>query len=337
MMAAGSALPPPAPGYVVVSRGAAAGTYQAFPDACRLKNGTILCVFYAGYTHVSLPSAEWPKGGRICMVRSRDEGRTWTPPEVLFDDAMDNRDPHIAQLRDGTVICTFFSLKAAPGGGYDSAGGVQAVRSRDGGKTWEERGEVIVPGYGCSAPVRQLPDGACVLGLYYEKDGRAYGAVARSTDGARTWGPAIRIPSDEKVYLDAETDLVRNSDGVLYAALRGGGGAPMHFSTSADGGLTWSPARSIGFAGHCPHFTRLRSGVVVLSQRIPDTAVYLSRDGCRTWDGPYRVDTVGGAYPATVELRDGTVLVVYYTEGQGSEVRARRFGIAGGGIELLPL
>ena len=41
------------PLYKVISRGERAGPYQAFPDVCRLKNGDILCVFYAGYGHVA--------------------------------------------------------------------------------------------------------------------------------------------------------------------------------------------------------------------------------------------------------------------------------------------
>ena len=61
----------------VISRGAAAGSYQAFTDVCRLANGDLFCVFYAGYGHVSLPRADFPKGGRVCSVRSSDEGRTW--------------------------------------------------------------------------------------------------------------------------------------------------------------------------------------------------------------------------------------------------------------------
>src|SRR5207247_1259395 len=86
---------------IVISKGEAAYTYQAFPDACRLKNGDIVAVFYAGYTHVSLAADDFPLGGRICMVRSTDEGKTWSAPSVLYDDADDNRDPHIAQLDDG--------------------------------------------------------------------------------------------------------------------------------------------------------------------------------------------------------------------------------------------
>lgn len=62
---------------MVISRGETVGTYQAFTDICRLTNGDRFYVFYAGYGHVSLPRNDWPKGGRICGVQSRDEGPTW--------------------------------------------------------------------------------------------------------------------------------------------------------------------------------------------------------------------------------------------------------------------
>ena len=57
--------------------GEAAGGYAAFPDVCRLRDGDLLCVFYSGYGHVSTPNAKWPKGGRIMVVRSSDNGKTW--------------------------------------------------------------------------------------------------------------------------------------------------------------------------------------------------------------------------------------------------------------------
>ena len=103
------------PKYTVISRGDAAGPYQAFPDVCRLPNGDLACVFYAGYGHVSLPNAEWPRGGRICVVESSDEGRTWSDPRVLFDGPQDDRDPHIAALRDGTLACSFFQYRSVDG------------------------------------------------------------------------------------------------------------------------------------------------------------------------------------------------------------------------------
>src|SRR5439155_1616452 len=121
---------------------------------------------------VSLEAEDFPNGGRICIVRSCDEGRTWTKPAVLFDDADDNRDPHIAQLDDGTLVCTFFSWRHK-GGRFKSFKdfswktfrdvakntGVEMVTSHDNGATWDKSARSLFPDWVCSAPVRQLKDG----------------------------------------------------------------------------------------------------------------------------------------------------------------------------------
>lgn len=320
------------PPFRVISRGAASGPYQAFPDACRLNNGDIAVVFYAGYGHVSLPTEEWPRGGRICMVRSHDEGRTWSEPVVIFDNEQDNRDPHIAQLRDGTLVCSYFD--------YWQEGGATRYYcaltwSTDGGKTWEKQGQQVTPtGWACSAPVREMPDGTLILGVYTEGSEGSYGGVVRSTDHGRTWSAPIPIGQEAKLPLDAETDVILLRDGTLYAALRSSS-INMHYATSGDLGLTWTPVRDIGFPGHAPHFSRLRTGEILLTHRVPGTALHVSRDECRTWQGPFVLDTVGGAYPATVQLKNGSVLAIYYEEGASSAIRALRFRLKPAGIEVL--
>jgi len=317
------------PPYKVISRGEAAGSYQAFPDACRLQNGDIMAVFYGGYGHVSLPNDDWPKGGRICMVRSSDEGRTWTEPEILFDDDIDNRDPHIAQMSDGTLICSFFSLK--PKDKRWELIGTQIVTSTDGGKTWEKEARTLVPGWAVSAPVREMPDGTYILGIY---KGSECGGVIRSTDKGKTWSEPIPIGLEAKKPLDAETDVILCKDGRLYAALRSSR-INMHYAWSDDMGLTWSPVEDIGFVGHAPHLYRISTGEILLTHRVPSTSMHISRDECKTWEGPYIIDSVGGAYPATVELKDGTIMVVYYEEGGGSAVRTKRFKVTDEGLDIL--
>jgi len=321
--------------YKIISRGEAAGPYQAFPDACRMANGDIIAVFYAGYGHVSLPNDAWPKGGRICTVRSSDEGRTWTKPAILYDDDIDNRDPHIAEMSDGTLICSFFSLKRVDRSvstrGFKSQG-VQVVCSSDGGKTWDKEARTLVPpGWVCSAPVREMPDGTYLLGVYH---GHECGGVIRSTDKGKTWSEPIPIGKEAGLPLDAETDVILLKDGTLYAALRSSR-INMHYATSSDLGLTWSPVKDIGFKGHAPHLYRLSTGEIVLTHRVPATSMHISRDEAKTWLGPYRIDTLGGAYPATVELKDGALLVIYYEEGSGSAVRIRRFRLGQDGLESL--
>jgi Neuraminidase (sialidase) len=297
---------------------------------------------------------DFPLGGRLCAVRSSDEGRTWSKPELVYDDADDNRDPHVAQLDDGTVVVTFFSWRYKPGVArlksfrdYTSKWfranaeltGVQMITSRDGGKTWDAKARNVFPDWVCSAPVRQLKDGTCILGLYgkNKQDGKhSVGASARSTDRGKTWETPVAMENPPGVSLDAETDIIELKDGRLLAALRQSKGN-MYFATSSDAGRSWSPAKDAGFPGHCPHFTRLTSGEILLSTRIPQTELRISRDEAKTWQGPFEIDQVFGAYPATVELKDKSVLIVYYTEGRDSHVRARRFKLTGTGIEFLPL
>lgn len=336
--AAASAVTTGTQDFTVISHGKAAGTYQAFPDAVRLPNGDIAAVFYAGYGHVSLPRAGWESGGRICMVTSSDEGSTWTEPRVIYDDPRDNRDPHIAVLSDGTLACTFFSLMPKPGTGKGYLRfGTEIIFSRDGGKTWDEKGRVIAPpGWFVSAPVRQLRDGTCILGVYYfgGENERSYGGVILSKDLGKTWSEPVPIGKDQGLDLDAETDVIELKDGRIYAALRSREGN-MRYAVSKDGGQSWSAAEDIGFPGHAPHLFRASSGDIILTHRFPQTAMHISHDDAATWQGPFAIDDVKGAYPATVELKDGSFLVIYYTEGKGSHVRVKRWKLTPAGPEFI--
>ncbi|MHC4401931.1 MAG: sialidase family protein [Planctomycetota bacterium] len=324
----------PKPRFVTVCDDAGAGAYEAFPDVCRLKDGRLMCVFYAGYGHVAMPNEQLPKGGRVSFCTSADEGRTWTDAQTLHDGPDDDRDPSICQLKDGRLICNYFSLRPSNEPGQRWTGlGAWAVTSDDVGKSWSEPRQ-IAASYGSSAPVRELSDGRLILGLYSERAGVAHGAVTLSDDGGRTWSEPIDI-DNAGAYLDAETDVIELPDGRLYAAQRGGKGAQMHWSVSDDRGKTWSVSRPIGFDGHCPYLHRAGDGVVLLAHRLPATSLHYSLDECLTWSANVEVDTVGGAYPSMVNLTNGSVLIVYYEEGAGSNIRAKRFRALKTGIEWL--
>jgi sialidase-1 len=314
-----------------VCRDADAGAYEAFPDVCRLANGDLLCVFYAGYGHVSMPNDALPRGGCICSVTSHDQGQTWGDLRIVFDGPEDDRDPHIAQLGDGTLVCTFFTLYAGADGAIAGRGSF-LVRSTDGGAAWDAEPTQISEDWYISAHVHELPDRALIVGAYQEGNGQAWGGTIRSEDHGRTWLPAVRIPSPPDYYLDAETDLVRLPSGRLFAALRSSKQNMAH-SWSDDGGRSWSEAADIGFPGHCPCLLRLCSGAVLMAVRLPSTSFYVSRDECETWSGPYEIDSVGGAYPGLAELPDGSVLAVYYEEGEGSSIRCRTFRVTSDRIE----
>ena len=300
--------------YKVISKGSVAGEYQAVPDACRLKNSDIVVVFYAGNNHVTFPDEKYLKAGRICLVRSKDEGRTWSNPVVIYDDINDNRDPHINQMSDGSLILSFFSLefeasvsqklisnepsysneqitkfsnnpdllheqqpenfekKVRPTGSREwTTIGPYILRSNDNGKTWENEAKLITTytqGWNCSAKVRELPDGTWLLPVYHSESSlsEAWGGVIASYNEGKTWEKEVSIGKEAKLVLAAETDIILLNNKILFAALRGDRSiVNMHNATSSDFGKTWSPVEDMGFVGHAPSFTRLKTGEILLS------------------------------------------------------------------------
>ena len=320
-------IPPPA--FVHVCEDAGAGGYEAFPDVCRLNDGRLMCVFYAGYGHVALPNAQLPRGGRISYCLSSDEGQTWSAAQTLYDGPDDDRDPSIVQLKSGRILCNFFSLGGKTGGGYEGLGSWM-IASDDQGKTWSEP-QLISRTHYCSSPIRELSSGRLIIGLYTDGGKNSQGSVAFSDDGGKTWRPEVLIDNGG-IQLDAETDLIELKDGTLYAAQR----PQMSFATSKDRGDTWTISQPMGFPGHCPYFLRTKDDVILLAFRLPNTSLRFSRDEGKTWSDNVVIDEVIGAYPSMVELRDGSVLVVYYEEGGGSSIRAKRFRVTATGIEWIP-
>ena len=309
-----------------------AGVYEAFPDVCKLSNGDLYCVFYAGYGHVSHPCAKLPAGGRICSVRSSDGGLTWSKAADAIDLPEDDRDPSVTQLPDGTMLCNFFQ-------GRPMARCLVA-RSTDNGKTWSPDPVQVPlpPGLDkvyCSARIMRLPDGTLLLPVYGRTDGvKNYAsAVVRSTDNGATWGDGVLI-KDDRTHTPGhcEPALARMPDGALICHLR----PCMCQTESTDDGRTWTEPRKLPFPGHAADLLLTSQNILLSAHRIPGTSLHYSLDFGKTWSENVRIDHVGGAYPSMVELDDGTVLCVYYEEAGGSSIRATRFRATREGIEFIP-
>jgi len=313
----------------VVCADAGAGGYQAFPDVVRLASGDLLCVFYAGYDHISFPREGLPDGARICASRSRDNGRTWEPPTIVADTPWDDRDPSVAQMADGTLICNWFTYTHGQErhreGNEANYKEIYLAFSRDDGATW---GEPVLmeptanDHFACSSPVRVLSDGTLLMPIYHELVDplRCTSSVIRSTDGGVTWSSPV--PVDAANQDNDEPDIIELPDGRLLCAMRTNAGAEtmMWQSFSTDRGLTWSPSAPMAFTGHAPYLLRTTRGALLCAHRMPVTSLHVSGDEGATWGGNVPIDTCIGAYQSMCELPDGTVLMVYYEEGPGSRI-----------------
>ena len=312
------------------------GAYEAFPDACLTQDGELLCVFYAGYGHVSFPREDLPNGGFIGMVRSTDLGETWSEAEVVVDAPIDDRDPSITQLSNGDLLVTYMTYVKERTPTHQ----VFSVRSTDGGATWGEPLRIELPWsqtQAVSEPVTELADGTLLLPVYgtdVTDDGtRRPCGVLRSTDGGETWPEiAVLMPQGTEPFHEPTIELL--TDGRILMLIR----PAMHWSESTDGGVTWTQPEPVGIPGQAAQMLLTSKGVLIAGYRWREersTVVIWSHDLGRTWEGPKIIDRVIGGYPSLVELPDERVLMVYYTEGAGSDIRGVFLGADESGVEVL--
>ena len=330
------------PQYQVICDDAGAGSYEAFPDIVKLQNGDLLCVFYAGYSHVALPNERLPKGGLIAACRSTDGGKTWGKPTVVADTPLDDRDPSICQLRNGTLICNFFrshytiqDRKRQKLDGFERLTDVFIVRSTDGGQNWESEAQVtpspFLQYHACSEPIRELADGTLIMPTYGRNSGKPSAvAIVRSGDGGKTWGDATILQDTHNHY---EPSVIQLPDASLLCTIR----PCMCITRSTDLGRTWTPRTRMGIRGDASYLLRTSTGILLNAHRHPGTSVEYSLDDGKTWSKPVQIDTARGAYPSMVELDDGTVLCVYYNDHarKGHGIRSRRFRADKNGIHFV--
>jgi photosystem II stability/assembly factor-like uncharacterized protein len=299
-----------------------------FPVAIRLKNGDVLAVVRGGAPHIGVK-------GRLDMVRSSDGGKSWSAPWTAIDEPLDDRNPALGQLKDGTIVMGY-----AIAGNYDESGlrfkgtrndrvfdGVYLIFSRDNGKTWSKprrdpqihkfyEGQGHVSPYG---KIVQLPDGTVLMAVYFEffdsRGNESY--LFRSRDGGQTWGEPVLLGKHYN-----ETGIARLRGGRLLAALRAEQGGSLAISESSDRGRTWSAPRQITKDNEHPaDLIQLADGRVLLvfGQRNAPRGVHamISPDG-RTWDAAKRIvladDAPNGdcGYPSSVEVSKGRVATLYY-------------------------
>ncbi|HEX3501389.1 MAG TPA: sialidase family protein [Stellaceae bacterium] len=197
--------------------------------------------------------------------------------------------------------------------------------SADGGRSFETTIRLdttpFVGGYGMRGAAR-LPGGELVLPLC---DIPAYQRifVVRSSDGGRSWGPAIAAAALDGRKFEEPAPLAL-PDGRIVMLLRENVSRRLWQVASSDGGLSWNRPEPTPIDGYPGHLLALSDGRIlcVYGHREPDFSIRAvqSMDGGRSWS----VETTGtirGAlpnkdlgYPSSVQRPDGTVLTVYYAQ-----------------------
>jgi hypothetical protein len=290
-----------------------------FPVLIKLDNGEIGAAVRGGAPHVG-------PGGRLDWVRSNDGGRTWTRT-LLADSEMDDRNPAVGQLRDGTLVVSYTIDRSYRTDGKrvmplhrDS---IWTVHSKDRGRSWSApRKSPVAVAHGASPYGRmvQVADGTLLMNVYHERGAKLEhetSYVYRSRDGGITWG-------DETMIADHfnETSLTLLPDGRLLAAARSHLGQYLSTTTSSDYGRTWSaPKRITRDREHPADVIVLGDGRLLLvhgeRNRPFGVRALLSRNLGLDW-GPETIILAADShntdtgYPSSVEIGSGTIVTLYY-------------------------
>lgn len=148
-------------------------------------NETALGTNSAGHVIALMRTAETPRDrGFLYQSVSADRGQTWSAPR---NTGMWGYPAHILTLPDGRLIATY---------GYRRAPmGIRATISRDGGRTWDTNGTMILRadahgnGSDLGYPVSALVENGTVLTVYYFNDAENVTHIA-----ATRWQPPAPKP-----------------------------------------------------------------------------------------------------------------------------------------------
>lgn len=290
--------------------------YHGWPTVARRKSGELLLVCSGGREQHVCPF------GRVELMRSKDDGKTWTWPQVVIDTAIDDRDAGVLETNKGTIlITTFTSLAfesnlswsereiAAGKKGYGAEKtarwqsardrltpdqrkaslGVWMIRSTDNGVSWSARYDCLVDSP--HGPFQLLDGRQLYAGVDLWRPGREV-HVCESKDDGQTWQVLGRIPArsgdDAKNY--HELHGVEANDGRIVVQIRNHNKANSGETLqthSTDGGKTWSVPRSIGVWGLPSHLLRLIDGRLLMTyghRRAPlGNQARISSDNGQTW------------------------------------------------------
>jgi hypothetical protein len=281
-------------------------SYHGWPTVERLTNGELLVVVSAGRERHVCPF------GQVHLIRSTDNGKSWSGPTILANGPLDDRDAGILQTRRGTVLVNWFT----------------SVAALDGLKRAEATGGEALQKFGDDGYISRCQKVRALLS--YEVIARELGTwIVRSTDGGKTWEEKRKVaegagsPHGPTELADGNLLFVGNWRDCPVAARAAEPITTLGARLSRDDGRTWEligtiPERPGDVPGsyHEPHAVQLADGRIIVHIRNhneQDKGLILqseSSDGGRTFSVPCNTGLVG--LPAhLLVLRDGRLLTTY--------------------------
>lgn len=270
--------------------------YEGWPSVAVDEQGTLYAVSSAFRVGHVCPF------GKTAMYVSRDGGRKWTPPMVINDTYMDDRDAGILCMGKGRMLVSWFThsvecyrdgygeqitahvlpeARNAVAGmvkdyesypGPQPRGGSYVRVSEDGGMSWSDM--IRVPVTAPHGPCLCRDGSLAYLGTEHYTYGelpKGANALYKSHDGGYSWELTGTVPRPQWLpeggFL-CEPHVIDLPDGSLLGAFRverPGRNFTLAFSRSEDGGRTWSEVEDSGVNGSPPHLLLHSDGTLICS------------------------------------------------------------------------
>jgi hypothetical protein len=275
------------------------------PALARAANGDLLLVHGTVWETI-------PPGGVIKLLRSKDEGKTWSKPTVIARPKSDqwNLQPWsgLHRLPDGSLMMSYAQIRLPRREGVSAGERNPAkiwhigsphtvfegyvIRSADHGKTWSKPVSVLPDrdGFWLGGQPVTAKDGSVLTPLYIgcrdflaRRDANLLKCgFVRSKDSGATWGAFEAIAEGPEGFNEVTMGVAKNGD--IVAILRDGEAGPrrqFRQTVSHDNGKTWDKPKLVNMFGKMPDMLALADGRLLLLVGSVDCM-----DGGLAFNGP---------------------------------------------------
>ena len=312
--------------------------FYRIPAIVTAKDGSLVTVADKRIEH----NGDLPAKIDVVSRRSTDGGRTWSEYVTVaaHDEIGGCGDPAlVVDQKSGDILAIF-----SHGNGLwqESPAHISVARSKDNGLTWgpilDINPQILTTDPSGKQPIKctsafassgratQLDNGRIMFPLVVrEKENPSFKVYAiYSDDCGRTW-----MVSKNPATADGdESKIVQLADGSLIMSIRNRFGSLRKFSYSHDRGETWSapvPVEGLPDPRCNGDIIRYnRDGHDLLLQSLPgdpngrnNVAIYVSKDGGKTWPVKKTVVTIPSAYSSMTILPDGSIGILTEESANG--------------------